>query len=604
MRDGQYLEINDGFTAMTGYTPAEVIGKTSLEINIWADLQDLARLGQALREHGEVIGLEAEFRTKDGSIHTGLMSSRLIKVSGEPCVLSITRDITERKRIEKALRESEARYRAVIQSQVDLISRYLPDTTLTFVNDAYCQFYGKTREELIGQSYLFMIAPEFRELVRKETEDLSKDPRPLVGEYLNYRHDGKEHWIQWAVQCISDENGQVVELQAVGHDITERKRAEQALRESEERYRLLAEAAHDMIFIINREGNVDYVNSFATRQLGRLLEEIIGRSHAELFPSGDAEHQQVRLRQVFEAGQPLYVESLTRFPNRSIWLGTWLVPIKDEAGQVKSILGVSRDITERKQAEEEIQRLNAELEQRVIERTAQLEAANKELEAFSYSVSHDLRAPLRALDGFSRILLEDYAPQLPPEVARYLRIIFENTQQMGRLIDDLLAFSRLSRQPLHKQPVAPTDLVRQALESLSGEQAGRRVEISIGELPACQGDPALLRQVWINLLSNALKFTRGQDVARIEIGCLTQEDGAPVYFVKDNGVGFDMQYAAKLFGVFQRLHRAEEYEGTGVGLAIVQRIIHRHGGRVWAEGRSEQGRYILFYDLRFRVAVG
>jgi len=594
MCDGQYLEINDGFTAMTGYTSAEVIGKTSLEINIWADPQDRARLGQALREHGEVIGLEAEFRTKGGSIRTGLISARLIDMSGEPCILSITRDITDRKRIEEALRENEARYRAVIESQVDLISRYLPDTTLTFVNDAYCQFYGKTREELIGHSYLFMIAPEFRELVRKETEDLSKDPRPLAGEYLNYRHDGKECWIQWVVQCISDENGQVVEIQAVGRDITERKRAEQALRESEERYRLLAEAAHDMIYIINREGNVDYANSFATQQFGRLPGEIIGRPHAELFLSDDAERQQVGLRQVFEAGQPLYVENLTRFPNRGIWLGTWLVPIKDEAGQVKSVLGVSRDITKRKQAEEEIQRLNAELEQRVIERTAQLETANKELEAFSYSVSHDLRAPLRALDGFSRILLEDYAPQLPPEVARYLRIIFENTQQMGRLIDDLLAFSRSSRQPLNKQPVAPTDLARQALQSLSGEQVGRRIEISIGELPACQGDPALLRQVWINLLSNALKFTRERNVARIEIGCLTQEDGAPVYFVKDNGVGFDIQYAGKLFGVFQRLHRSEDYEGTGVGLAIVQRIIHRHGGRVWAEAEVNKGATFYF----------
>jgi light-regulated signal transduction histidine kinase (bacteriophytochrome) len=165
---------------------------------------------------------------------------------------------------------------------------------------------------------------------------------------------------------------------------------------------------------------------------------------------------------------------------------------------------------------------------------------------------------------------------------------------MGHLVDGLLAFSRLGRQPLHKQPIDTADLVRQALQSLSGEQVGRRIEISIGELPACQGDPALLRQVWINLLSNALKFTREQDVARIEIGCRTQEDGAPVYFVKDNGVGFDVQYAAKLFGVFQRLHRAEEYEGTGVGLAIVQRIIHRHGGRVWAEAEVNKGATFYF----------
>ena len=219
----------------------------------------------------------------------------------------------------------------------------------------------------------------------------------------------------------------------------------------------------------------------------------------------------------------------------------------------------------------------------MIERTAQLEAAVKEMEAFSYSVSHDLRTPLRALDGFSRILMEEYASQLPADAARYLGILCESARQMGHLVDGLLAFSRLGRQPLHKQSIDTTYLVRQALESLSGEQVGRRIEISMGEMLTCQGDPILLLRVWVNLLSNALKFTREQDIARIEVGCLTGEDGALICFVKDNGVGFDPRYASKLFGVFQRLHPEKEFEGTGIGLAMVQRIIHRHGGRVWAE---------------------
>ncbi len=233
------------------------------------------------------------------------------------------------------------------------------------------------------------------------------------------------------------------------------------------------------------------------------------------------------------------------------------------------------------------------LELRVKERTAQLETANKELEAFSYSVSHDLRAPLRAVDGFSRILMEDHAPDLPADAVRLLGLVRRNTQQMGRLIDDLLAFSRLSRQPVDKQSVNTVDLVHQVLETLRSDLEGRKVEIAIGELPICQGDPVLLRQVWMNLLSNALKFTREQEVARIEVG-YKQKNGEQTYFVKDNGVGFDMQYANKLFGVFQRLHHSDKFEGTGVGLAIVQRIIHRHGGQIWVEAEPNVGATFYF----------
>jgi signal transduction histidine kinase len=246
----------------------------------------------------------------------------------------------------------------------------------------------------------------------------------------------------------------------------------------------------------------------------------------------------------------------------------------------------------------------ADMENQLRQRAVQLEVANQELEAFSYSVSHDLRAPLRAIDGFTRILQEEHAPELSAPAQRYLGLVHQNAQQMGCLVDDLLAFSRLGRQALKLQKVWPAGLAREALETLCTELAGRQVEIRIGdpaassaesdhELPACQADPALLRQVFANLLSNALKFTRTRPVARIEIGA-DQSDGQCVYYVKDNGVGFDMQYSNKLFGVFQRLHRAEDYEGTGVGLATIQRIIHRHGGRVWAQAELEAGATFYF----------
>jgi light-regulated signal transduction histidine kinase (bacteriophytochrome) len=251
------------------------------------------------------------------------------------------------------------------------------------------------------------------------------------------------------------------------------------------------------------------------------------------------------------------------------------------------------ELAVRERAEEQIRALNAALEDRVVQRTAQLEAAVKELDAFSYSISHDLRAPIRAMDGFSGILLQRYAAQLPAEPQRYLQLVRDNAQRMGQLVDDLLAFSRLSRQPLVTQRVAPAELARQVLAELAAECEGRCIHVSIGELPSCQAAPALLKQVLANLLANALKFTSGREVAVVEVGCRT-EDGQDVYFVKDNGAGFDMRYASKLFGVFRRLHTAEEYPGTGVGLAIVQRIVERHGGRVWAEAAVDQGATFYF----------
>jgi len=236
----------------------------------------------------------------------------------------------------------------------------------------------------------------------------------------------------------------------------------------------------------------------------------------------------------------------------------------------------------------EIKRLYNQVEERVEQRTAELEESNKELEAFSYSVSHDLRAPLRALDGFSQAMLDDFGPQLPEEGQRYLKTIRYSAQQMSTLIDALLEFSRFNRQELDKQAMDTSKLVHSALDELGFPWQGRQVEIRIGDLPVSSGDPVLLKQVWINLLSNALKYTNKREKAEIEIGS-TKVNGTEAFFVRDNGTGFDMRYADKLFGVFERLHRMEDYEGTGIGLAMVQRIVKRHGGRVWADAAIDRG---------------
>ncbi len=237
--------------------------------------------------------------------------------------------------------------------------------------------------------------------------------------------------------------------------------------------------------------------------------------------------------------------------------------------------------------------LTVELDKRVAERTSQLQAANRELEAFSYSVSHDLRSPLHAIENLTRLLLEDVDEPLAPGHRQVAELIHGNVEQLIALVNSLLTLSRMSRETLHKQMVTTTTLVRQALAELQSEQEGRNVEIVVGDLPDCEADPVLLKQVWTNLLSNALKFTRGREVAHIEIGSYPKE-GQTVYVVKDNGAGFDAEHAERLFGVFQRFHREDEFEGNGVGLAIVQRIIHRHGGHVCAESHVNQGATFFF----------
>ena len=508
----------------------------------------------------------------------------------------------ERRLVEASLLASQQRVVNILQTMpaafIAMDSRF----NLTYANDMAERLLRKPREELIGAN----VRKAFPEPVGTafHAAGMTAMNERVPVEFEEY-YAAFDSWFE--VHAYPVEDG----LSVYFRDITDRKQGELALRDSEARTRAILRSAMDCVVTMDQEGRITEFNPAAERTFGYARDDVIGKPLADTIvpPSLRDRHHQ-GLARYLETGVAHVIGRRVELTGKRAD-GTEF-PVEVAITRVETttpplFTGYIRDISERKHAEQErerlraeaevraaeVERLNEDLEVRVAERTAELEASNRELEAFSYSVSHDLRAPFRAIDGFSRIVLKDHGPAMPEEAREYLEIVREGAQQMGRLIDDLLAFARLGRQSLVKRPVDPSEVARRSLAQLRPELEGREVDVRIDQLPLCQADPSLLQQVYVNLLSNALKFTRTRSPAVIEVGSRELE-GHRVYFVEDNGVGFDMRYADKQFGVFQRMHRSEEYEGTGVGLAIVQRIVYRHGGRVWAQAERGVGATFFF----------
>lgn len=725
MEDGLILDTNFGFQAISGWERSEVIGRTSIDVNFWANPEDRAFLVDELKAGKDVMHHEFQFRRKDGTLRRGIYSARIIHISGEICILFVMQDITEHIETERILREKKEQLQGITTNIPGVVYQFYAKDNgeygISYASEKITDILGLTEE-------LGMLFPAFLDHIHEEDRDrllntiqeavksctslnfegryvkpsgevmwfhvlstptrhedrlvfdgilldvtgrkyaekalknseffLSRtqhvgrigsyiletprdDPRsetwvssatmddifgidetyPRTGEtwlqlivqrdevskyfsemvynqnsnfekeyQIKRLNDGQVRWIYGRGELEFDDRGNPLRLIGIIQDITDRKQTEEALIKSEELFRNLFRYHAAVKLIIDPEtGSIIDANEAAVKYYGWSFEQI---TRMKIQDINTLTPEEIKM-----AMEKVKIREKTSFEFRHRRADGSIRDVEIFSSNIKvqgrDILHtIVHDITERKKAEEEVRRLNESLENRVRERTAQLEAANRELEAFSYSVSHDLRAPLRAIGGYTHILQEEYGSKLDAEGKRICSVISKNTSDMNKLIDNLLAFSRLGKVEMRLAHIDMAAVARLAFFKLTTPAERGRIDFYVGPLPSASGDPALIEQVWMNLLSNAVKYSSKKDMAVIKVNG-EERDGEIIYSVRDNGAGFDMNYVNKLFGVFQRLHGINEFEGTGVGLAIVQRIIHRHGGRVWAEG--EPGNGAVFY---------
>ena len=594
--DGLYIEVNDAFTKLSGYSRDEVIGRSSLDLNIWVDEEDRNRLVRMLIENGEVSDFDCRVRLKSGEIRVGLLSANVMEIDGRKLMLAMTHDITDRERVKENLRHDRDLIRRFMDTSPGAIVVLDPDNKIVFANALAEQVLQLKKDIRDGRIYQ---RPEWR-ITELDGTPLPNNQIPFaqmlrtVKAIKDLRYaiewpDGRRVLFSVNATPLFDAEEKYDGVVLMVENVTERMERETALRETQDKYHTLINELWEGVLLEDAEGVITFANPRVLEMLDYLEVELVGKHWSEIVPSDQVKTVREENAKRRDRISSTYESQLLVRGGKRIPVIISARPLYSPEGEFQGVLSVFTDITARKNAEIELQVSRDQL----AARTQELEAINKELEAFSYTVSHDLRMPLGNIDGFCHIIQEDYADRLDDTALDFFNRIRSNVTHMASLIEEILSLSRMSTREMEIKTVRLSELAQAVADELgtSGPEREARFEIAPGL--QVESDEILLRLVLENLLGNAWKFTRTCKEAVIEFGA-EEREGRTVYFVRDNGIGFDMADAKKVFIPFSRLHDESKYEGSGIGLATVQRAVKRLGGRVWAKGKEGEGATFFF----------
>jgi PAS domain S-box-containing protein len=596
--EGYIVFANSAASLQLGRTPGEMLNHNLVELGLPKEYQDeFQEQLENCREMGISIRDESLVETQFGPKWYEYILNPLHALDGTvKTVLLSARDITLRVKYEnelKASNESRKELESIINRSSILFFTWQanPDFQVEYVSENIKQYKYSPEEFYEGKrSFLSILHPDDKERILVDIQRLAKDGIYSIREQFRIITSyHTERWVDGLIWLRSDAGNRLTFYQGILEDITDKKEAQDALKASEHRYRALAESAQDFIYIVDPQGRFIYANQYISQKLGIPVEQIIGSDLVTYFQTDNLQHVQESISQVLHSKTSQYISRGFNIKGNHVFLDSVLTPLLDDKGNVKSILVISRDITERKKTEEQIASLNKELEGRLNE----LNEANRSLDSFNSMVSHDLKGKLSVISGYLSLLKEQFGESPQGNIANHLSVIERNVGQMNEMIKDLLELSRFSKKEMDYKKVDLNQIVTSLVAEQKETEKNRQIEYKLNNMPPAYGDELLISEALMNLLSNAIKFTRIREKAEIEIGGW-EGNSQSVYFIKDNGIGFDMKYADRLFTVFQRLHKASDFEGTGVGLTIVQKIINRHGGSIWFEARPDHGATFFF----------